>query len=297
MLSLRILGCLLVVAGTLKLRALAFGLAGGEGRGGEWLVGFVELPLGLWMVSGLWPTAACQIALPLFAVFFGVAAVRAFLGEPSCGCFPGVATVSPVVMAVADLGAVLWLWLERHPGDGVANGQKVATILVMALLGLGVGLTLEQERLPIGGGNPLIPAPETWVGGSVDELMADLDAQGGEGSVFVMIHRTGCSSCAAARERYFHLAERWAGRGRFVLAEIPSDAVDAGVDRLPLHLRVWRGTLRSDRQWEIATPQFIWIKDGVVSAVTPSVESFGALVARGANSAENNRALGSREQE
>ena len=77
-----------------------------------------EVLLGFWLISGLFPRAACWAALGTFGVFALAAAARGIAGEASCGCF-GRVSVSPWLTLVIDVSAIVALcgcdlrWVRR----------------------------------------------------------------------------------------------------------------------------------------------------------------------------------------
>ena len=72
----------------------------------------VEIVLGLWLFSGLFPRAALVAAMGCFSLFSAVTGFKALSGEPSCGCF-GVVEVSLWYTLILDVGAVTALVLVR----------------------------------------------------------------------------------------------------------------------------------------------------------------------------------------
>jgi len=66
----------------------------------------VELAVGAWLVTGLWPRTARLVVGLLFGCFAAVSAFKAAAGHGSCGCF-GEVRVSPWVTFTLDAAVVL----------------------------------------------------------------------------------------------------------------------------------------------------------------------------------------------
>lgn len=111
-------GALLLVAGTLKAVYLARDqsvedllftnrelAAAGVGA---------ELALGLWLLTGLFPTASRASAVVAFTIFFAASLGRGLAGESSCGCFGGL-TVPPWATGMMDLTVVGLMLAFRPP--------------------------------------------------------------------------------------------------------------------------------------------------------------------------------------
>jgi len=111
-----LLGVLLLVAAGLKAHQLATEPVAERDllSNRTFLVVWVELELlfGTWFVSGLLPRAAWVAAMHCFLLFAIVAALKAFSGEASCGCF-GRVEVSPWYTLGLDAGALAALVLFR----------------------------------------------------------------------------------------------------------------------------------------------------------------------------------------
>lgn len=94
----------------------------------EGLPGFVptlitwEIFLGLWLVSGAFPTAARRIAIGCFSIFSCYAFYEALSGKADCGCF-GQVHVNPWFTMIIDVAIVLALvFLARLDFHGTEMG-------------------------------------------------------------------------------------------------------------------------------------------------------------------------------
>src|SRR5947209_6362476 len=113
-----LLGLLLIAAAVLKAHEQAGAwAAASDFSAGRWLslgaLG-VELVLGFWLLTGLYPRLARWLAGTAFVVFLAVSLTRAAAGETSCGCF-GRVPVNPWITAGLDAVAVVALLLVRPP--------------------------------------------------------------------------------------------------------------------------------------------------------------------------------------
>lgn len=97
------------------------------------LIGLVELELalGLWLLSAVYPKQARVAALAVFAGFCSVSLYQALSGEHSCGCF-GNLPINPWYTLLFDLAAaaMLWRWtpeafVNKCSEGGVGYGTPV----------------------------------------------------------------------------------------------------------------------------------------------------------------------------
>ncbi len=112
----RILGVVLITAGTLK------GVALLTGQSGRWNTPMYrvfhatatefELCLGLWLILGCFPRQAWFASLTCFVVFEFVSFHHALSGMDSCGCF-GMVRINPWISVAFDFGAILALACYR----------------------------------------------------------------------------------------------------------------------------------------------------------------------------------------
>jgi hypothetical protein len=103
----RVLAVILLSAAVLK----SFQHESANTLGPTWLLVFtveVELFMGIWLLSGLFPARAWIACAACFVVFECTSLHHAFDRIPSCGCF-GDFQVSPWVSAAIDLCAILAL--------------------------------------------------------------------------------------------------------------------------------------------------------------------------------------------
>ena len=106
------MAAILIAAALLKGYQLATAPVVGSGlfSSRAFLIALVEFEwlLGVWLLSGLYPRRAWQVALACFAGFACVSLYKGLSGDASCGCF-GRVEVSQRWTLVLDLGAVLAL--------------------------------------------------------------------------------------------------------------------------------------------------------------------------------------------
>jgi hypothetical protein len=95
---------------------------------------YLELALGGWLLSGLWPAVARWVAAGCFTLLFGVSVVNTLTGKASCGCL-GPVSAAPWAMAAFDLTVVALLVALRPPPPPVrAVPRAVAGICLLAAL-------------------------------------------------------------------------------------------------------------------------------------------------------------------
>ncbi len=152
------LGLLLLAAAGLKL----YGLQVSAVPRGVWLyaprvqvvVLLWEVVLGLWLVSGRYPTGSWLAAVGTFTAFAGVSGYLGWVGQAECGCF-GSVKASPWHALAVDVAALAGLALARpafhplreQPGRALLRGGATvltffagAALLFGLLVGLGIWL-------------------------------------------------------------------------------------------------------------------------------------------------------------
>ena len=278
-----VLGLLLLAAAGLKLHELLTAPAAEQGPfASRWFRAAqveVELLLGLWLLSGLFPRAAWGAALACFTGFGAVAAYLAFTGAESCGCF-GRLLVDPMWTFALDAAAVAALVLCRpqdhldltgRPGRrrvaffalaGIAVAGSAAAAIVVRRP---VALPADDVTFPDG---PLVlidPAP--WTGKRFPLLRhIDVGNQLAKGRWTVILYDPNCAKCRRNLPQY----QQWA-RDR---AADPSAPRVALIEMPPYAVRPeWRaspdspallGKLDESKDWVATTPLEISLADGVV---------------------------------
>lgn len=137
-----ILGCVLLVAGGLKLYAAATPDRRADGPAARTLPaasGAAELLFGGWMLAGFAPRGTRLVAMAVFIALSNVALYKALAGEKSCGCL-GQVRLEPWVAVGLDAVAALALLLSR-PGSSAESfrrGRRVGLALWCAAVAAGV---------------------------------------------------------------------------------------------------------------------------------------------------------------
>lgn len=275
-------GCaaLLLVAALLKAQLLFTDPALGVTHGWRWLqAGLVEyeLLLAAWLLCGVGLHWGRRIALVTFVGFGCYAFFRGVSGEASCGCYGRVA-VSPWWSFGMDAALALSLLVWKPPrgkaNGGPAHGRIHFTIpaclaLVAALAVFAIPLLLIADWHP-GSGSFLLLQPEEWIGKPFP-LVDDIDVAEGEqltqGPWILVFYHHDCPKCRQALRRYQRLAEQLQRRGdgtKIAWIEVPpygpEDGLSAGLCR--------RGRLSERKEWIMATPAEVRMRDGLVTAAT-----------------------------
>src|SRR5712692_7075807 len=63
----------------------------------------IEIVLGLWLLSGAWPTWCWRIAVGTFSLYACISGYSGWIGQASCNCF-GAVRVSPWYTFGLDIG-------------------------------------------------------------------------------------------------------------------------------------------------------------------------------------------------
>lgn len=102
----------------------------------RWQFAFIELEilLGLWLISGLYPRGAWVAGVTGFGLLAGVSLYLAALGSPSCGCF-GKLVVSPWLTSGLDIVALiaLWHWRPQLTSSDTLSSPALALSIRSAL--------------------------------------------------------------------------------------------------------------------------------------------------------------------
>jgi hypothetical protein len=141
-------GLLLLFASLTKGLALAETSISPDWVPGEWWLSFaaagVELFLGLWLVTGVFPAVARWAAIACFAGFAGVAVYKGVSGEASCDCLGNI-QISPWSMLAVDVLVVGAMWWARPQQPLVVERRTGALVLAGALaLTAGLGLKVYE---------------------------------------------------------------------------------------------------------------------------------------------------------
>ncbi|MCI0738765.1 MAG: DUF1573 domain-containing protein [Gemmataceae bacterium] len=102
---------------------------------------FLELPLGIWLISRRWPELARLAALAFFSGAFAFAFSQAMAGETSCGCF-GRVQISPVLVLFLDLTASGGLLLWRVGGNLEVRGIGTQSVRNASAVVIGLALAV-----------------------------------------------------------------------------------------------------------------------------------------------------------
>lgn len=240
-----------------------------------------ELAVGCWLLSGWKPSGARRSVIALLLAFSAFSLYRAVAGYETCGCF-GRFSVDPRLTFVLDVGTILMLWLVRPlPASEAANTRSAAgfwTPLLAATYVVLVGFLFwrttiasgaEQIRPGVSYSDSLvILEPEKWIGRQfplVDDISPALDIA--DGRTLILFYHHDCPKCQEALPRIESLRSLRGDR-QIALVEIPPFEPLAPDDLLTA-----RYELNPTKEWFIQTPVVLETENGIVKAVTTSVET------------------------
>jgi hypothetical protein len=271
------LGCatLLFAAAVLKVYQLATDPALGVLYGFRWLqVGLVqyEYVLAVWMLSGLFGIYCRNVALLTFTGFACVAAYLGLTDAESCGCF-GQVHVNPWFMLGIDVVAVLSIsrWLPRVSQGATWNsafpGPIVGAVFVAGLAAPAIAAIAPYQFTATGGATDeeiVLLEPEKWIGGRFPLFHEiDIGPRLARGSWVIVLFQHTCSHCQAILPRYEQLAKLHAdgpGAFRIALIEVPPHDPNEPSPSALCEL----GRLNGEKEWFVATPAEILLRDGQV---------------------------------
>ncbi|MGC9261109.1 MAG: MauE/DoxX family redox-associated membrane protein [Phycisphaerae bacterium] len=290
-------GVLLTAAGGTTLQFTHSPLAS---PGLEGLPGFVptliawEIFLGIWLVSGAFPTAARRVAIGCFSTFSCYAFYEALSGKVDCGCF-GQVHVNPWFTVILDVAVVLALVFLTKSVDVSARRAKRRWPVAVALgIGLAVGIfsAIVHPR-PIvaasglataNGGKIVILEPHKWIGHRLPVLThittaalsgpeaarpdkIPLNQRLAHGQWVVLFYHAGCDECRQAIPVYEALAQREAMSGkapRVAFIRVPSDPATPRPPGLFHTNTALHGTLDDTHEWFATTPTAVELRNAVV---------------------------------
>lgn len=277
-------GVVLLGAAALKGHQLATEPPTGGGFGpSRWLLLVVpgEVLLGLWVLSGWGARRARVVALACFGGFFAISLDRALAGETSCGCF-GKLSISPSVSAGIDLFALLglWFWQPSAAGSGLQRPARLewcgvlVAVLALAVAGTNTArhphtASLEDDGR-IRGQGVVVLAPETWLGKPFPLLRhINIRERLHVGHWNVLLYRQGCPRCEEELVRYQEMATEpvhIADAPRIAFVEVPH--AGGTPTAAPSPSSAWSsGSLTNAREWDLATPLVVRLRDGRVVGV------------------------------
>lgn len=274
-------GSVLIVAAaakTLPLRSVdPIPNATAEGLGEVlYFLSFCELALGLWLISGKWPSQAHTAACIVFVGFASHSLRAIWSGDPSCGCFGESVVISPwYTFAVAAAAMVAFATCRTTRGENQASRRLSAVLIsnVMLCLLLTAGAIagwMSGAFLPSAFGgiqSGTAIDPKTWIGHRfplIDQI--DIGNRISVGRWKVLLYRSSCPKCQQALSRLQESADTVSSMGLqatspFAAIEVPPFYLDAIAQHLD-----WchNGCLVDDKTFFIETPLLIELKDGIV---------------------------------
>ena len=116
-----IAGCVLLIAGILKIQQLLTEPIISDGFWESWAFFVIQIPLELglaiWLLSGLFRKACWLLTLISFAGFIGIILYKVMTDAESCGCFGTVKVDPRITLAAIDIPIFLALAIFRPVGQ------------------------------------------------------------------------------------------------------------------------------------------------------------------------------------
>lgn len=282
----RLLALVLMTAGLLKGYDLLLGVPEEQGfwddRALAVSIAGLEIVFSLWLLVGLFPRPTRWLTVVCFGSFLCFAVASAMAGETSCGCFGSLA-VNPWYTAAFDLIAVIALVVGGSETLSVPTRHSIGfrftafTSLVFVVGGAVLWaahhfapVSLDEEGEIAEGANVLALDPVKWTGRQLP-LMRHIDIGGQlrQGRWIVVLYRRGCPACWDAVARYVGFAHELSSQSsgtRVALVEVPVGGITS--PRGTATSACARGTLSPDKHWQIHTPLFFLLKNGMVEVVS-----------------------------
>jgi hypothetical protein len=254
----------------------------------------LELLLGTWFVSGLLPRAAWVAAVNCFFLFAIVAALKAFSGEASCGCF-GRIEVSPWYTLGLDVGALAALLVFRPDLRAplpVSHRRLRAGLAAAFVLAAGVPAAILAARYEpalltpegeiVGDESVVLLEPEAWVGQPCPILAhIDIGRELAQGQWIVVLYHHDCPHCqerVPEFDREARAEAERAGISRTAMVELPPHA-PPGQSLLPPDSPCARGLMSAARDWFVETPVTLVLKEGIVVGAAEEAVSLPSIPA------------------
>jgi hypothetical protein len=265
----------LALAGALKWLQLADGPVGNAAAISIWLDVLAiaaELSLSVWIVSGIYASAARRVALMSFGVFAVVSLDKALSGDLSCGCF-GRATISPWLTLLFDFAALATLAAlpaarpqgPVSPSPGVVSWSGIAArVLALACVGF---LAVVIDSVWLAPDPVEVLEPQTWIGLKFPLLdRIDIGPEIAKGRWTVVLIRHDCSECQQAIAQFQRIASELAvgpTAARIALIDVerrPGGSVISAPD-------CYVGRVDDKRELFVETPLALSLQDGIVQRV------------------------------
>lgn len=245
-----------------------------------------EFILAAWLLSGVGGAACRKLSLTTFIGFACVAMYLGLSGSLTCGCF-GRAPVNPWWTFTLDMALVmllslwrpalvgsteLWAWRQlARGGVAIALGAAVFVVPVLAIM----ASLRERDATEVDGfadSTIAVLTPADWIGKPFPLIHhIDIDEQLAKGDWIVVLYHHDCSMCQESLPKYIQMSEprgEDGARSQVALVEIPPYAEsEFSVARNCRH-----GRLSSVKEWFVATPVEIRLRNGPVVAATSGKE-------------------------
>ena len=277
-------GVLFIIGSLLKIHQLLTEPIVSKGFWESWEFFVIQIPLelglGIWLVSGLFRKAGWLISVLAFGLFIVVTLQKGLMGAESCGCF-GRVHVSPwITFSLIDIPLFLLLLIFRPKGCKLFPppwpsakhffGVAVPTFILLAAI---VPMLIFNKPAEKTNEYELVQ-PEEWVAtvesGQVREqwpLLEHIDIAESirTGLIVTFMYHYDCTGCREAVPLYEQMNQDISGDGsiRFAFIKAPPYAPE-GKDPVPADTTCLTGKLDTSKDWIVATPLVVVLKDGVV---------------------------------
>jgi hypothetical protein len=256
-------------------------------RHGMWLPATLcalEIALGAWLISGIWPTWSCRAALVVFFVF-SVWSFHAAMAGEACACFGAVLPALPAnawLSFAIDLACIGFLVLCANDLLFAASASRAATasralmlpstlILCLGALTTHAMWSNQSTQLlaadqPLPYRSTILLDPARWIGAKCPLLAhIDIGAELADGDWTMVLVDSRCARCDAtiANMTDRSLAQPDSSEGSAFI-----DVHDAREPLLSSRQFKW-GRLLPAHRWLVRVPVKIHLRSGVVVGVSP----------------------------
>ena len=281
-----VLGCLLLLAATLKIEQFALETYSSDSfitsKFFFTILIECELLLGIWLLSRIYERQARIVAIGFFSVFSIAATVNGLQGESSCGCF-GRVSISPWWTLALDLLAVIalfkWKPIAILTHQIPSHRSNLKSCILLAIIVIGTSFTMLVSSKPSqvnedgviqGESELVILEPEEWTGQTLPIYKhIDIGSQLLTGDWSLVLYHHDCIKCKEMIPKYHYLANDVpadnTGR-KIALVETPpyKDKVEVIKNTRTLI----NGRLSNKYDWFIQTPVEITLENGKVTSAS-----------------------------
>ena len=275
-------GLVLITAAVLKVHQLLTEPILSRGFWESWAFLVMQIPLelglGIWLVCGLFRKAGWLLGLLAFGLFIGVTLQKGISGAASCGCF-GKVHVNPwITVSAIDVpffiallifrprgGKFLpppWPSAKRFFGVAIPTFILLGSIVPVLIFNRPAEKTSKYEVLKPQGWTDGEQAGKEWPLLKHIDICESLKSK----IVVVLLYRYDCPNCHEAIPEYKRFSNQMRGNNeaiQFAFVEIPPYG-PARSHLIPASVNYLSGRLDTSKDWYIATPLVVLLRDGSV---------------------------------